>query len=318
MYYAKLVFGAMALSLLVGCAGPQKENEPDPIGSIPTPTGPTTTVMPLAAYVPGDKALRVIRKAEGLLLNACTAEYGLKTDVDAPSYEAKLDDVRKGTKLPLTREHVQRYGYHPAQSPARARSDEREEESAAETADKSAKMLVVNGPVTSGTTPLSPSLATKDVKVNGKPVPEGGCLRLAEEKLADGAPDLNAVGAHGRSAFNVILALRYQASRQSAEHSAYTRMVTRWSACMKRAGFSYPDFASAMGDPEWGRSRRATDREIAVATADVRCRLDVNYLGVTEALQIAYEKNAVKDNAELLQAVKKYYQVMLRNAKKRI
>lgn len=115
---------------------------------------------------------------------------------------------------------------------------------------------------------------------------------------------------------NAILEIRAESHSSAVQTTLFENMEKSWSACMKKSGFSYGSLKSAAEDGEWSTNQAASEREISVATADVKCRMSANYLGVTEAVFLAYEKQAVEDNAELLQAVRDYYDAMLRNAAK--
>ncbi|MFR9800493.1 hypothetical protein ACL02U_32035, partial [Streptomyces sp. MS06] len=317
-----VMLGLLVLGFLTGCSPAPQNGEPVDVGPISTPTGPTTTTMPFAAYIPDDDELQTLHKARNALVNACVAEFGLKGVLDTPADDSILADIRQGTDLPRTLEQAQRYGYRNAGSEAADTPAGKRQPSRVSAAERRTKMLVLNGPAavaSQGAEPpsgLSTPRSGQNVKVDGKTVPRGGCLGRSDRKLEQGAPDLDAYGAHGKTALNVLLGIRFEAWTKAAQDTAYRKMAASWSSCMKKAGFVYDSFKAAAEDPEWSRTRRAGDRETAVATADIRCRMQVNYLGVSEAVHLAYGKRAVEDNAELLRAVGDYYDTLVRNAAK--
>jgi hypothetical protein len=316
-----LVPGIVILSLS-GCSGSGgAKEEPVAVGPVATPTGRTSTAMPFEAYVPSESEVKTLAKASNALINSCMAEYGFTTDLDFPSDSDLYASIRQGTSLPRTLEQAERYGFKNAAqgAPDSPQGDQNGESGTAGSVSQ-AQLLVLNGagePAPSGIpADAVPSPAVTTDEVNGKKIPEGGCQAEATRQLAKGAPDLDKHGNQGSDALNVMLGIRADAKSKGAQDPVYTKMVAAWAACMKQAGYPYSSFNAAAEDPEWATSRTASAREIAVATTDIKCRTQVNYLGVADAVNLAYEKRAVDKNAELLQAVKDYYQAQLRNAAK--
>ncbi|MGW7417865.1 hypothetical protein [Streptomyces sp. NPDC054863] len=296
-----------ALWLLAGCGGTEKRAaEPVVVGPVATPSGPTDTEMPFAAHLPGDGELKEIQRAESVLLNSCTAEFGFTTRITAHSDAGLLADLRRGTTLPRTLKEAAAYGFHNVPGgtdrPAGHRPDP----------EQRTRLLVLNGPDPRPAPGGAPSTGP-DRKVNGRAVPRGGCAGRTERTLAEGSPAESAEHP-GNSALNTLLRLRSAAWAQGAADPAYTRMVADWSACMKQRGFSYPSFEAAAEDPAWARTAEAGPREKAAATADLRCRTAVNYLGVSEAVHLAYERRAVADAAATLASVEAHYDAVARNA----
>ncbi|WP_318205794.1 hypothetical protein [Streptomyces sp. SCL15-4] len=56
-------------------------------------------------------------------------------------------------------------------------------------------------------------------------------------------------------------------------------------------------------DPVW-RTRTASARERAVATADARCKAQVNPVGTWNAVEVAYQRQTVDQNADELARVR--------------
>ncbi|WP_157968747.1 hypothetical protein [Streptomyces geranii] len=316
-----LVTAFLATGLATGCSADEKSAEtPVKVGPVATPTAATTTKMPLAAYLPTEDELNTLARAQTSLLRDCMAEYGFAdSELEAPSEWLLFKDISEGTGLPVTLEQAQRYGYHPAGTDTGGDSDDQEAGSdspsglpALATGDKQTELLVANGPAAvAGASP-----AASGQRVNGKEVPEGGCAGRAQQTIAKNTPALKKFGSDNADPLNAILEIRAESHSSAMQTTLFENMEKSWSACMKKSGFSYGSLKSAAEDGEWSNNQVASEREISVATADVRCRMSANYLGVTEAVFLAYEKQAVEDNAELLQAVRDYYDAMLRNAAK--
>ncbi|MFJ6700947.1 hypothetical protein ACIQM4_33530 [Streptomyces sp. NPDC091272] len=304
---AAAALAVTSLWLSAGCGGTEHEAaDPVRVGPVATPAGPTGTEMPFARFLPGDGELKEMQRAESVLLNSCMAEFGFRTRITAHSDAALLADLRRGTTLPRTAQEARAYGFHnvPVEGGGR--------DGSAPGPGRQTRLLVLNGPDPRPAPDGAPA-AGPDREVNGRAVPPGGCAGRTERALAEGGPAESA--AHpGNSALNTLLRLRSAAWAQAAADPAYTGMTAAWSACMKRAGFSYRDFDAAAEDPAWTRTATAGAREKAAATADLRCRTAVNYLGVSEAVHLAHERRAVRDNAATLASVKAHYDAVARNA----
>ncbi|MEU8890980.1 hypothetical protein [Streptomyces sp. NPDC048442] len=300
-----------ALWLLAGCGGTEKRAaEPVDVGPVATPSGPTTTEMPFAAFLPGDGELKEIQRAESALLHSCMAEFGFTTRITAPSDAALLADLRRGTTLPRTLEEARAYGFHNVPDAGR----EHAEKPGPDGTVRPDRLLVLNGPDPRPAPSGAPSTGP-DRKVNGRSVPRGGCAGRTERTLAEGSPAESAEHP-GNSALNTLLRLRSAAWAQGAADPAYTEMTAAWSACMKQRGFSYASFDAAAEDPAWARTAEAGPREKSAASADLGCRTKVNYLGVSEAVHLAYERRTVKDDAPVLASIKAHYDAVARNARK--
>ena len=137
----------------------------------------------------------------------------------------------------------------------------------------------------------------------GKPVPEGGCQGEAGRKVAEGA-------AHDE---RLVLRLGDEAGKQAEADSRVKAAFQAWSACMARAGFDYADPWKPNDNPEF-QGQEAGAREIATATADVRCKREGDLVGVWASVEAAYQERKIGENAEALQNVKAAIRTMLGNA----
>jgi hypothetical protein len=86
--------------------------------------------------------------------------------------------------------------------------------------------------------------------------------------------------------------------------SRFTDAVAKWSACMNGSGYRYHDPVAPMNDRKWLRPVSAQDgtrppptqAEIALATADVRCKVITNMVGVAIAVQSAYDRRYIESH----------------------
>lgn len=107
--------------------------------------------------------------------------------------------------------------------------------------------------------------------------------------------------------FALAFRLRDEAEARVQKDHRYVDMLEQWRACMRRAGFRYATPGAAAEDPKW-QTQSPSTAELATAAADVRCKQETNYLGLTVALRVAYEQQLMEGNAEALQRLKVYYE----------
>ncbi|MFE2327485.1 hypothetical protein ACFXD5_26775 [Streptomyces sp. NPDC059385] len=99
-----------------------------------------------------------------------------------------------------------------------------------------------------------------------------------------------------------------------AEQDPQVRAVwSKWSDCMNQEGYSYDGPWDANNDRAFA-TPQPTDKERAVAVADVKCKHKHNVAGVWMAVETAYQKGAVEANAEALEEARKTNETRLRNA----
>ncbi len=144
----------------------------------------------------------------------------------------------------------------------------------------------------------------------GRQVPEGGCLGAARQTVTRG------VAADDEW---LITQLEGQAFQRAEDDPRVAEVTAQWSACMKRAGYDYSTPAAAWEDPQW-RSRRdggaLSDKEKATATADMNCKLEVNYLGVRVAAETEEQQRAIDARGDDLKKFQSNLQIKLANARK--
>lgn len=126
-------------------------------------------------------------------------------------------------------------------------------------------------------------------------------LALAESQLdkrclADARRTLAAGGALVDENFINLIAI--EASERAEADPRVQEAFGDWSDCMKVGGFDYADPWEA-NDDSWSGDT-ASAREIAVAVADVECKLATNLIGIWMAVEAAYQDLEIEENAEAL------------------
>lgn len=143
--------------------------------------------------------------------------------------------------------------------------------------------------------------------VNGKTIPQGGCVKEADRKIYGGKPKLP-VDARALSA---------DAEMNTIRDSRVRAATAQWSACMKGKGMAYGSPMAARGDARW--VERAADQaagaaEKKVAHADALCQSKVNLPGIYVAVKAAYEKRLLGANKAKLAQAKPIVEMWVRNA----
>ncbi|MFC4054449.1 hypothetical protein ACFOY4_32550 [Actinomadura syzygii] len=157
--------------------------------------------------------------------------------------------------------------------------------------------------------------------INGVSVPPGGCYAALKQKINAGGPrvqvdpkDPSVQPEQGIEYFQI------QANFQARSDRRFRTLLGKWSACMARSGLNYASPDSAEGDPRWADATENGERhkpgaaELKTATTDERCRAEVNFSGVLQALISAYERRQIKAHGEVIRDIQKLLRVQVGNA----
>lgn len=277
----------LALALLAGCSSrPDRAGggggEP-PLPAMLTITDTATLSLPLDPFRLGTRTLPLSARASDVLVNRCLARFGFAPLPPTPVVPTTAGPSARRygvTDLALARVR----GYHgPAAAPVAERR--RPELSPAAQA-------VLSG--------------TGQASYSGQQVPQGGCLGEAERRLRTGAPTVP----------NMSLGedLSAETYGRSAEDSRVRGAFTAWSGCMKALGYDYVSPVTAIDDPAFVATEAPTDRERAVAVADIGCKRKVNLIAIWATVETAYQRGALDRNAEALDTLRKSFRVQEKNA----
>lgn len=284
----RAVAGVLLAGLLAtaGCSSTQAKVEPPgepPIGPLLTVDDLAAFALPLDAYQPWSKktGADTVTRAEHVLIDRCLRPFGLNLPPwQAPQGPGRTNERRYGiTDLELARSR----GYRSPPKPPDAETSQ--------PATPPAVQAVVTG---QGRRTYA-----------GMKVPDGGCVGEARRALANG----------GEPAVDLDLPNRLatQTWEQSKQDSRTRRAFAAWSACVARAGFDYPDPLAALGDPMFSTAE-PTAEEIAIATADVRCKKETKVVEVWATVETAYQREAIEDDAESFERIARQLEVRRANA----
>jgi hypothetical protein len=125
------------------------------------------------------------------------------------------------------------------------------------------------------------------------------CVKEAKTTLGTDAPPAED--------FQLSFNVEADARARMQNDSRYKTMIGQWSACMKRAGYTYPTPQTAAEDAAWQGATVASAAELRAAGTDIRCKREVNYLGWLVTLMTAYEQQLMDKNSAVLQRLRTYY-----------
>ncbi len=125
---------------------------------------------------------------------------------------------------------------------------------------------------------------------NGEPVPQGGCRAEAARQII---PTANPYFAQE---------LEKTAGQRAAKDERLLGYVQKWSDCMALAGFRY-HFPSEPYQAWIGRAQPGkvpAPEEIATAVADVKCKVDTDFLRNWVAIEVAYQHQIIEEKSAAL------------------
>ncbi|MFD7442405.1 hypothetical protein [Streptomyces sp. NPDC059909] len=294
----------------VGCSSSEKPQVPaadaQPYKLQASKTwGGVAISLPVDSYTVTAQEREALSQAVATLAGDCMKEYGFDWPAPLPPTPRNLNSNARlyGVTDP---ESVAVFGYHPP-LPKGMTARQAEQETVRQRAHyenvSPAAMTLYKG--------------EGPASVNGKNVPQGGCLGETRRKLGLGdAATLD-------STLNKV---NLQASQQAANDPRVSSLNQRWAACMKESGYHYKDPLAAAGDPAWtageggGGSKdsdaagTAKPREITVASTDVKCKQRVDYVGVHSAVEAEHQNKLIEKNVTALSAARDTWKSALAKA----
>ncbi|MFJ6466181.1 hypothetical protein ACIQM0_35025 [Streptomyces sp. NPDC091387] len=287
----------LAAALTTGCSGSSAEpaasdaagsDAAPEVSSTPKITTRVETPVPVEAYLLTDEQSAALGKAENTLRERCMQRFGIQfheptTELKGPKYV--ISQYRYGKLDPAV---TAQYGFHvPGQHTA---SDLAKAKNAG--TDSRSNLSTAQLGVLRGTTDPSVKSGPGGQDYNGQKVPAGGCYGEAKKKLGNyqDAP--------------VAVDVNINSFQKSTEDKRVRAAFAKWSGCMKKEGFDYPTPIKADGDPKWAGTTVSAE-EKQVATASATCMGKYNVAGIWNAVDVAYQKQAIEKNAQQLDDVKK-------------
>lgn len=282
----------ITLATVAACSSGSGEGPPSGLPALPEKnydaSDPATWTLPVEVYFPSDEDSSQIFRARTILISDCMGDFGF--DWKAPP---ELPRVGPKTLTDL------RYGIHDAALAGKRGYKPAAEEMAAY--QKAVDMGAVDGTTTDGAD--GRVLNGGAAEVDGRKIPEGGCVGQAERELGD-------KGALGSPLAQQISNDAFARAKQNPK---VAKIFRQWSSCMKDSGYSYEEPLEAPDDPAFSSSE-VTREEIETAKADLACRRLHNVAKVWFEAETVLQKKAVEEQAEELNQGREGIEEALRKA----
>jgi hypothetical protein len=283
------VLAVLLTSCVAGCAA-RPEPARAPAEAPPPEPG---TVLPLDGYRSSPEEQERSDRAQLALERRCLDRFGLQWVGPGQQVLQAGRRIAESTRAErfglVDAEQAASYGYHPppwslhSEAAVRSSASDHDEEAPADVRQ------VLYGQAQS---------------VNGVPVPAGGCRAEAAHRLTEGTD--------GRADLSLLTSLPARADREAAKDARAAELVGRWNACLRRAGYDYASPAAASQDARWS-GRQATAVEIAVATADVRCKDEVDYLPALVQVTAEHQRLLIAEHAAALDQLTRLKEIRASN-----
>ncbi|MCG8918534.1 hypothetical protein L6E12_22380 [Actinokineospora sp. PR83] len=261
---------AVVVFALTGCAAPAATPEFDAadleaaLGRVPTDVSSVHGLdLPLDRSLLTPLEEMEVIKARNTLVERCLADHGIAFTF--PAVDPARDAAKPRPHGLVDAGEAAAYGYRdPAVFATHAPGAEQAARPASDV------VAVITG--------------TRGGEVGGRSLPPGGCAGEADRTLAvDAKPGQEPVS--------------FALSRRSHEVTRNTPPVTaaaaRWSRCMSAAGFAYDHPDAAINDPAFSAGR-PSGHEIAVATQDVRCKEQANWVKTWVAVERSVQDTLIR------------------------
>jgi hypothetical protein len=268
--------------LAAGCGGSRAHPAPPAPSHRPNVSpGPS---LPLDHYLPSPTDSVRVARAYHLLVGACEKRFGVAADPEQPAPDGPrtANERRYGITDPALASSA---GYRvsvrataPPVRPAEARDP------------RTLEVLTGNG----------------RTRVNGQPVPRGGCAGEATRRLEAGAPtDVD----------------RYLAQRLSLDSFVASRRDPRvltafrsWSDCMRGHGYNYANPLAAAADPRFARGP-VSMTEVTVAVTDIGCKRQTNLVETWAGVEAGLQRGSIAANRDGLEKARLLNEAELRVAR---
>jgi hypothetical protein len=134
-----------------------------------------------------------------------------------------------------------------------------------------------------------------------------GCAAQAGEELARGAEKITDT---------IAAQLSWQSLDASKKDPAIVSVQQAWKKCMDTRGYSYASPDDALNDKAWDPDGAAvSQRERAVAVADVECKYDVDMPRIWRETETAVQRQMIAANASRLNVLKQAIAAYMKNVR---
>ncbi|MFC5669754.1 hypothetical protein [Streptomyces incanus] len=253
--------------------------------------------LPIEKYLISPQENGQIESARSALMTSCMKRFGFDFRPATPDYGQKRNQTSHRydpTDLALAATR----GYHGSQS--RTQNEARPSRK-----PLSPEMESVLGHGLGAPVPPESTTPPADHEYRGIPIPKGGCMGEAEQKLTAGGGIIQDSP--------VAIDINFKGYVRSMADVRLKAAFAKWSACMKDKGYSYPTPEAAVKDPAWN-SLKPSRRELDTASADVTCKRQNNVVGTWFAVEAAYEERDIQADIKRMTGIRHSIDIAIRNA----
>jgi hypothetical protein len=251
-------------------------------------------VLPAEAFVLSQSQQTDLDSAYKSILAKCAASYGAQAVPVSRESKIEQDSRMWGGRFgTMTEQHAASLGYHAGPSDPVAPTFDLFANQGSEPLS-----TVLFGSGESGIDAGRPESAEQ--KSLEERVPKGGCIAQAIKKIGGDPADLVPPS---------VEKMRLKAYRDERTVAA----TKKWVACMASSGFKY----KAVDGPvdQFSDGQPLSAKELAVATADVRCTKSSRWRDISFAIEKAYQERAIQENPEVWRDLKEKNLRILAKAK---
>jgi hypothetical protein len=283
---------------MAGCAvsGAGAGRPADAVVPIPTVLDSSRLTLPIEQYMFTDRDMTALQQAQAVLARACMKRFGFDWQAAGPTSDTgTVDAANTAHRYGLTDpQAAATHGYHhTGPGSGTPKSATRAKLSAAEAS-------ALTGSANAG-------VSAEATTHRGTAVLAGGCLSEATLQLS-GTPGVLGDG-------TAVTDIDIGSYQQSYADARVTAVFRKWSACMKAAGFDYPDPTAAPGGNPRFTAAAPSTLEIEIAKSDVECKRQTDLVGIWYAVDKAYEQVAIAHNLEILAGVRQHNAAELAKAR---
>lgn len=269
------VIAAALITAVAGCGDSNPSRPPPAIGPATAVASPDRIHRPIDRYTLNVADAKILHRGAQIAIADCMRRFGFPpepgpaADMAAAAAQVRSRSAVYGFFAPQTVTQ-DGYGAHrtlPPEAAVPAPADQTE---------------VLQGVLPDGT------VATT---YHGMPLPKGGCIRAGLAEVGGVPPlplDTSPLPDHG--------------PQVPPTDPRLTAVDAKWSTCMADRGYHYATPVDAIADPTWRASRTTTPAEIATATADIACKQATNLVGITVAIEAAYDDQYISSHTDALRA----------------
>lgn len=279
-------------------------------GASSRPGGDLGLSLPIESYLIRADQLDVLNKAGSLLVSQCMASFGFSYQQPAAAAVAQPGQMARRYGI-MDATAASQYGYHPAPGDGiRPKPVTRQPDSATAGGTlPAAQWLALTGRGVSQAPAAPAAGVAPTAKVNGHPVPAGGCEGQSKQRVL--GDDSTAV-ASLQGVVDQINDAGFVASQKDPKVHAG---IVQWSACMRARGYTFTDPLAAVASADLNQAQPSKS-EIATAMADVACKSQADLISTWNKAEAGYENAQIKKNAVTLNGYRSRFTAHLQQAAK--